>query len=60
MEDSSKVRYRVRQDSDSRIVLRDRAYRLNRSRKLDGKPGHYDGRPIKYAARRCPPMRRVA
>jgi hypothetical protein len=44
-------------ESDGVLTFRPARYRLNRSRKLEGKPGHYDGKPINGAVRHLPMLR---
>jgi hypothetical protein len=48
------VSRRLIRTTDGHQLLPPFPYRLNRSRKLDGKHGHYDGRPITQATRVCP------
>ena len=47
-------RIKYRTGFGSKITLAQRSYRLNRSRRLELRPGWYDGRPVVTALRHCP------
>lgn len=51
---------RVVDDRPQTVKLQARVSRLNRSKKFDGKPGQYDGRPIISSTRLFREVERVA